>query len=242
MITIQPRNLMWNGLDLQFSTMKQMPGWHFTWYKNPLLDSHWFTLFLIRLGYWFARHLHLHGSSLPWAINLPVLPTKPWSVWTSYTEHTATISSYSCSPNFDKINVTPCHWCRNSPQKASHSYIHSTSETYVLQRRKALISPAWSFTYSQLQCVCHTYSTMCDLDLEIEVYCHHSTVSTQPQILTDSFWPSEIHIWARFGKQICYLHLTLVWPWPIFKAYFGNQPTVINETVIKLWSIVITKF
>ena len=122
----------WNGCQ---------DGWRFTWYKKPLLDSQWFTLY----PNWLLI-LHFHSSGLPWTIcsASPVMI----SVNIIITEHTATHSNHSsssCCPNINKTNVTPSHWQGNSLQKVGHFHTHSKSETNVLQRRTALISPAWSF-------------------------------------------------------------------------------------------------
>ena len=61
----------------------------------------------------------------------------------NYVSH-STHSSYSRYPNFDKTNVTSGHWRGNGLRKVSHFRVHSNSEMYALQMRKALISPAWS--------------------------------------------------------------------------------------------------
>ena len=144
MIVVQWRNLptrKWLWLDQQLLAMKRMPGWRFHWYKKSLLDSQWFTLY----PNWLLI-LHFHSSGLPWTIcsASPVMI----SVNIIITEHTATHSNHSsssCCPNINKTNVTPSHWQGNSLQKVGHFHTHSKSETNVLQRRTALISPAWSF-------------------------------------------------------------------------------------------------
>ena len=101
-------------------------------------------------------------------------------------------SSYSCCPNIDKTNVIPNHWRGNGLQNVSHFHINSNSETYVLQRREALITPAWSLyefrttSSDDVTCISPEYnmpwqqkeSIMCVLDLGNEVYYHHFTVST----------------------------------------------------------------
>ena len=43
------------------------------------------------------------------------------------------------------------HWQGSSLQNVSHFHTHSKSETYVLQQRKALISPAWSLNMLTIQ-------------------------------------------------------------------------------------------
>ena len=104
--------------------------------------------------------------------------------------------SFSRSPNFDKTNMTPSHWRGSDLQ--NFKYIQ-TRGTYIILRRKALISLAWSLyifrtTSSSdvtcISCECHMpgkekESIVCDLDLGNEVYYHRSSQFQHPRILTD---------------------------------------------------------
>ena len=148
------------------------------------------------------------------------------------TEHTVTIPLILAVQTLTKNNLTPSQWWGNSLQKVNHFDVQ-TWRLYVLQRRKAFTSSAWSLhtlsiqtSISDVTCILPLYhmpgkqkeSIMCDLYLGSKMYYYCFTVSilkNYDQFFFFAFWNQVL---AHFDWYTCYLHLTLMRPWAILKA------------------------
>ena len=126
--------------------------------------------------------------------------------------------SYSCCLYIDKTNETPNHWRSNGLRKVN-------SETYVLQTvlygvyiRSVQPAPMTLFVFHP--------NTICQ-EKRKKAFVWPWLWEWGALSSLHKFWPiyfclKKLKFWPRYGRYICYLHSTSVWPWPVFKAYFGN--------------------